>query len=271
MSSTVEHEVRSASDSRWFDVLVRVGIVAYGVVHLLIGWLALQLAFGDNSGAPSQQGALRTLADQALGAVLLWVTGIGLFVMALWQVTEALWGHTREEGAKRTVERVGSAGKTVVYAVLGFSAIRVAVGSGSSSDEDSMTRKLMDLPAGEMIVVVIGLVVIGIGGAYLYRGVTSGFDEKLDGRALSGTSGTVVERLGQAGYAAKAVALAVLGGLFVWAGATYDASKAGGLDTALRTLLDESVGPWLLAVVAAGIICYGLFCFAWARYADTSS
>ncbi len=73
------------------------------------------------------------------------------------------------------------------------------------------------------------------------------------------------------GYIAKGVALGVLGGLFVWAAATYDADKAGGLDVALRKLLDTGVGPWLLALVAAGIVCFGAFCFAWAWYADTQS
>ena len=101
--------------------------------------------------------------------------------------------------------------------------------------------------------------------------MTDSFDDKLESRAWTGSSGTAIKRLGQAGYIAKGVAFAVLGGLFVWAGATYEPSQAGGLDTALRTLLDASVGPALLAVVAAGIVAFGLYAFAWARYADTTN
>jgi hypothetical protein len=259
------------SDSPWFEHLVRGGLVAYGVVHLLIGWLGLQLAFGDYAGAPDPQGALRTLAQQPGGEGLLWVTGIGLFVLALWQVTEALWGHTREDGAKRHLERVGSAGRAVIYALLGFSALKTATGSSSSSNEDSMTRKLLDLPAGQLIEVGVGVGIIVMAVVHFRHGFIASFDKDLDIRAFSGSSGTAVKRLGQVGYVAKGVAFTVLGGLFIWAGATYDASKAGGLDTALRTLLEAPVGPWLLAVVAAGIICFGLYCFAWARYADTTS
>jgi Domain of Unknown Function (DUF1206) len=267
----VESSARSMADSGWFEHLVRAGLIAYGVVHLLIGWLGLQLAFGDYAGSPDPQGALRTLAEQPGGEVLLWATGLGFVVLALWQVTEALWGHTREDGAKRHVKRLGSAGRVVIYGVLGFSALRMATGSSSSSSEDSMTRKLLDMPGGQLIVIGVGVLIIAIAAVHFKRGLTTSFEKDLDTRALSGGSGTAVQRVGQVGYVSKGVALMVLGGLFVWAGATYDAEKAGGLDTALRTLLEAPIGPWLLVVVAAGIICFGLYCFAWARYADTSS
>jgi Domain of Unknown Function (DUF1206) len=262
---------RSVSDSRWFEHAVRVGLVAYGVMHVLIGWLGLQLAFGDRAGAPDHHGALHILAQQPGGEVLLWVTGVGLLVLALWQLTESVWGHTREEGAKRAVERVGSAGKVVLYGVLGYSALKTATAGSSTSNEDSLTRKVLDLPGGQLIVVGIGVVIGIVAGAFFYRGVTSSFDKRLAPGALSGRSGAVVKQLGQIGYVAKGVAFAVLGGLFVWAGATYDADQAGGLDTALRTLLDAAAGPWLLGIVATGIVAFGMYCFAWAKYADTNS
>jgi Domain of Unknown Function (DUF1206) len=270
-SADVRATARSVSDSTWFEHAVRVGLVAYGVMHILIGWLGLQLAFGDRAGAPSQQGALHTLAKQPGGEVLLWATGLGLFFLAVWQLLEAAWGHRREDGAKRAFKRLGSAGMVVLFAVLGYSAIMTATAGSSTSNEESLTRRLLELPGGQLIVMGIGVVIGIVAAVDFKRGVTSSFADKLKSGALTGKSGTVVKRLGQIGHVAKGIALAVLGGLFVWAGATYDATQAGGLDTALRTLLDASVGPWLLVVVAAGIIAFGLYCFAWARYADTTS
>jgi hypothetical protein len=270
-SADVGTTARAVSDSAWFEHAVRVGLVAYGVMHILIGWLGLQLAFGDRAGAPSQQGALQILAGQPGGEVLLWVTGLGLFFLAVWQLIEAAWGHTSEDGGKRAFKRIGSAGKAGLYVVIGFSAIKTATAGSSTSNEDSLTRKLLELPAGQLIVMGIGVVIGIVAVVHLKRGVTTSFDKRLQPGALSGTSGTVVKRLGQVGYVAKGVAFGVLGGLFVWAGATYEAKKAGGLDTALRTLLDASIGPWLLVVVAVGIIAFGLYCFAWARYADTTT
>jgi hypothetical protein len=271
MTSKVELNAKSVSDSSGFEHAVRVGLVAYGVVHILIGWLGLQLALGDRSSAPSQQGALRTLAQQPGGELLLWITGIGFFVLAVWQLSEALWGHVREDGAKRVLKRVTSAARVVVYGVLGFSALKVATGASSSSSEDSLTRRVLELPGGQALVMGIGGVIVVVAVVHLHRGFTASFDEHLDAGALSGSSGTVVKRLGQVGYIAKGIALGVLGGLFVWAGWTYDPQKAGGLDTALRTLLDATAGPFLVVVVSIGILCFGLYCFAWARYADTSS
>src|SRR5262245_14761131 len=265
-------KARSVSDSRWFENAIRIGLGAYGVMHILIGWLGLQLAFGDRQGAPSQQGALHVLAQQPGGELLLWATGLGLIFLAVWQLILAAWGHSREDGVKRAFKRLGSAGMAALFTVLGYSAIMTATaGSSSSANEDSLTRRLLELPGGQLIVMGVGVVIVIVGAVDFTRGITTSFDDDLRSGAFSGSSGSVVKRLGQIGFVSKGIALAVLGGLFGWAGATYEPSQAGGLDTALRTLLDASVGPWLLVVVAAGIVAFGLYCFAWARYADTST
>jgi hypothetical protein len=266
-----KRQARQASDSVWLERLVRVGLVAYGVVHLLVAWLALQLAFGHRSGPANQQGALHALARQPFGTALLWIIAVGFFALALWQVTEVIWGHVREDGAKRTLKRVGSAGKAVVYGAIGVSALKIAVGAGSTSKSQQLTARLMSAPFGRLLVAAVGVVIIVVAIIHAKRGVTSSFTKDLEARATSGSSGTAVVRLGQAGYVAKGVAFFVLGSLFVWASWTYDAKKTGSLDTALNTLLDAGVGPWLLVLVALGIGCFGLYCFAWARYAETTT
>jgi len=270
-SAEVRQTVHSVSDSAWFEYAVRVGLIAYGLIHILVGWLALQLAFGDRAGSPSSEGALHVLAQQPGGALLLWAVGLGLLVLAGWQLMEALWGYTSETGHKRTFKRLGSVGSAIVYIVLGGSAIKTAVAGPSSSNEDSYTRKLLELPAGQLIVIGVGVVIAIVAVVNLYRGATASFDDQLKSGTLSGRSGAIVQPLGQIGYVAKGIALGVVGGLFMWAGWTYDPKEAGGLDTALRTLLDAPAGPWLLVVVAGGIIVFGIYCFAWAKYADTST
>ena len=267
----VRETVHSVSDSPWFEHAVSVGLVAYGLMHILVGWLALQLAFGDRAGSPSSQGALQVLAQQPGGAVLLWAVGLGLFVLAGWQLMEASWGHTSETGNPRTLKRLGSVGSAIVYIVLGGSAIKTAVAGPSSANEDSWTRKLLELPVGQLIVIGVGVVIGIVAVVNLQRGVTASFDDQLKSGTLSGRSGAIVQPLGQVGYVAKGIALGVVGGLFAWAGATYDPKEAGGLDNALRTLLEAPAGPWLLVVVASGIIVFGVYCFAWTKYADTST
>lgn len=261
----------NSTRSTWLEHLARIGLAAYGVVHLLVAWLALQLAFGHRSASASQNGALHALAAQPFGRVLLWVVAAGLIALAIWQVTDALWGHTREDGSKRLAKRIGSAGRAVVYAVIGVTALRLAIGAGSSSKTQQLTSRLMSVPFGRLLVAAVGVGIIVVAAIQIKRGATRSFTKDLEAKATSGTTGTGIVRVGQAGYLAKGTAFVVLGGLFIWAAWTYDAKKAGGLDAALATLLDAGVGPWLLVLVALGIGCFGVYCFAWARYADTST
>ena len=124
-------KVEQAGDSESLELLARVGLIAYGVVHLLISWLALQLAWGapaSKSADPS--GALRTVSDQPLGRTLLWLIAVGLAALALWQVSEVIWGYHNREGVKRVGKQVTSGARAMIYAALGVSA--ASVGSRSA-------------------------------------------------------------------------------------------------------------------------------------------
>jgi hypothetical protein len=259
---------RDANQSEWFDHAIRFGLVAYGVVSLLIAWVALQLAFGDHSENASSQGALKELASQPFGEVLIWLVAAGMFVLALWRALEAAFGHRDEDGGKRLAKRLVSVGKAVIFGAIGITALQIAMGSGSGgkSGSDSMTQKLMDLPAGPWIVGLVGLVIIGYGLSQIVIAWTEKFAENLTAEGKSGDSGTAYLWFGKIGYCAKGIVAGLVGALFVYAAATHDPKKSGGLDAALGELLQQPFGPFLLAAVAAGIACYGLFCFARARH-----
>jgi hypothetical protein len=249
---------RQAQNSRVYDVAITVGLIAYGVVYLLVAWLALQLAWGKSSEEASQQGALQELADKPLGGFLLWVVALGLFALVIWKALELVYGNLE------TSKKVSAAGRAVVYLALGISAIRVAVGSGSSGSkgQESMTAKLMENGAGRVLVVVIGLVIIGVGIRQLYKAYTKKFTEDLTG----GVSHTTIV-LGRVGYAAKGVAFVIVGALFAWAALDYDPQKAGGLDSAMHAIKDQPFGAVLLTVMAIGLACFGVYCFSWSRNA----
>ena len=134
-----------------------------------------------------------------------------------------------------------------------------------------MTADLMKQPAGQWLVAALGVAILVAGAMQVKRGVTKSFTRDLKGGATSGASGTAVEKFGQIGYICKGIAIGIVGILFVWAAWDHDPKKAGGLDSALFTVLDQPFGPVLLTVIAAGIIAFGLYCFAWAKYADTNS
>ena len=256
-------DAANSTSLRW---LITVGLIAFGLVHLLIGWLALQIAFGTgSSGEADQQGALATLAGQPFGAVLLWITAVGLFALVVWQGLEAAIGHQDvDDDKKRLGRRAGSAARAVVYAGLGWAAVKTVTGSGSSGGDqkqEGMTAQLMGMGFGRFLVGAVGIVVLVVAGRQIWKGAKKKFTRDLDG----GVSHRVIQ-LGQIGYVAKGVALAVVGGLFVWAAVTYDPQKAGGMDDALRTVHDAPLGSVLLAVLALGVIAFGVYCFAWARH-----
>ncbi len=258
---------KSAHESDWLDHAIRAGLVAYGVVHLLIGWLALQLAFGEKEDSASNTGALQYLAEQPMGRVLVWGIAVGMLLLVIWRVLEFAFGFRDEsDDTKRWRKRATSLGKAVIYGALGWSAVQTATGSGGGGGTDGTTAKIMQLPGGQLIVGAIGLAIIGYGISLIVRGWTEKFREHLDAQGQSGQDGSAYVKLGKAGYIAKGIAISVIGGLFTYAAITHDAKKSGGLDQALQTVLEQPFGPVLLTLVGAGIAAYGLFCFARAKH-----
>lgn len=247
-------------ESRPVEYGARLGYAGSGVLHLLMGIIALRIAVGGGCASADQSGALGTLADQPLGTVLLWLVTAGFVLLALWQATEAVTGA---HGAE-TTDRVKAVGKCVVYAALAWSAFTFATGGGASSRSKTrdFTATLLQHSGGRLAVAAIGLAILGAGGYHVYKGWTCGF---LDD--LAAHPGAWAVHAGRVGYLAKGVALGVVGILFVIGAYRKSAAKTTGLDGALRALRDQPAGTVLLALVALGIAAFGVYCFARARYA----
>lgn len=258
----------SVHQSKWMDYAIRIGLVTYGVVHLLVGWLALQLAFGDKEDQASNSGAMNYLSQQPLGGFLVWVIAIGMLFLVVWRILEFAFGYPEEsDEKKRWRKRATSLGKAVIYGAIAYSAFKTATGNGGGKGgTDSMTAKIMNLPGGQLIVGLIALAIIGYGVSLVIRGWTEKFRENLDAQGQSGQDGSAYVTLGKVGYIAKGVSIVVIGGLFGYAAVTHEAKKSGGLDQALQTVLEQPFGPVLLTAIALGIAAYGIFCFARAKH-----
>ena len=159
---------------------------------------------------------------------------------------------------------------TILYVLLGVLALQTANGTESSSEgsADRAAQGLFGLPAGRFLVGIAALAVVAAAGYHVYKGVTKSFLEGVDTAQASPSARRTITRLGQAGYPAKGLALLVVGGLLGWAAITFDASKAAGLDGALRTVLEAPFGKFLLTLIALGLAAFGAFCFARARYPE---
>jgi len=273
---SAEGAARDAGDSDTLENLARVGLIAYGVVHLLVAWLAVQLAwFGGNGKSADQSGAMSTLAESPVGKPLLWVVAVGLIALAAWQAAEVLrwrgqWSASGKARAKALKKSGKALVKTVVYVVLAVLAIKFAVGSGrsSSQQQQNTTAGVFGWPAGRWLVGAAGLVLVGVGAYHVYKGVSKRFLKEIDTSDASPSALRLVTRLGQAGFPGKGVALAGVGVLLVWAAVTFDPSKARGLDGAMHAILDLPFGQILLTLVALGIAAFGAYLFVRARYPE---
>ncbi|WP_336207391.1 DUF1206 domain-containing protein [Nonomuraea sp. LPB2021202275-12-8] len=257
---------RRAADSPMLDRLARVGLACRGVLYALIGVLAIQIAMGSGDHQADKGGAISTVAELPFGAVLLWVMVVGFAALALWQASEALLGH------QKPLDRAESVGRTLVYGLIFFTLLSVLlVGRAASEDKKSqdVTGKLLDLPAGQWLVGAIGLGIIALGVHWARQGVTKKFREELNLGQMSARSRSVMDKLGVAGYLARG-AIAGLAGIFVvQAAITHDEDKAGGIDATLRGFADTPVGPWLLVVVALGLMLFAGYCFGESRWRRT--
>ncbi|GAB2622367.1 DUF1206 domain-containing protein [Pseudactinotalea suaedae] len=265
MNNDVQGMAQRASRSTAFERVARIGYAASGVVHLLIAWIAAQVALGS-SGEADEAGALEQLGSSTGGSVLLWVCAVAFAALALWHLVEAIVSHGGS-GRDQLLDRVKAAGKGVVYGALAFTAFRVVTGAGADGGETTSeaTATLMAAPAGRILVGLLGLVVLGVGGYHVVKGAKRKFLEDLGGTGKRQVSRAVTV-LGMVGYVAKGAALAVMGGLFLTAALQADPDQPTGLDAALKTLRDQPFGVVLLLVVAVGLAAYGLYSFARARY-----
>ena len=259
---------RRAARSRGFERGARFGHVVSGVLHLLIGMLAVAVAFGSRANI-DQSGALATLADKPGGRIALWVLSVGFVAMALWRVVEAVWGGQSEHARSNSpLDRVKAMGIAAVYVGLSYSTIGFALGSRKSIGEQNaaLSARLMQSLPGKALLIVAALVLLGVGGYHVYKGVTRGFRDDLTTYDRTG-AGRWIEPLAVVGYVAKGITIVGVGILVVIATVRSDPSQATGLDGALKTLGAQPFGAVLLTCAGAGVAIYGLYCFAMARYA----
>ena len=245
--------------------MARAGLVARGAVYFVIGLLALELAIGEGGKATDQEGAMKAIAAQSFGKVLLILLAIGLAGYALWRLTRAIVGH----GAEQTdsgADRVAAAASGIAYAALCVIAIGILSGSGGSSSPKETTGGILSWSIGPALVVIAGLAMIGVAGYQAYKGLGKKFLEDANTDQMSQPVERAYTALGVFGHVARAVVFALVGYGLVKAAIEYDPKEAVGLDGALRQLAHASFGPILLGIVAVGLAGFAVYSIVDARY-----
>jgi hypothetical protein len=263
-ASSVAQQAKSTTQSPWVKRLARVGLAARGLIYLLIGWLAWLAASGDpEDSSKDQQGAMQEIAQRDGGRAVLAVLAIGLAAYALWRLSEFVFGSADDDGVGR---RLLSGCRAVAYGFLAFTAASFALtdsGSGSEGKQKEITARLMESTAGRWAIAAVGAVVIGVGVAFVVKGIRRTFMKHY---GLSGARRTFVLVTGAVGNVARGLVFGFTGGLVIHAAWTYDAEDAGGLDSALQSLAQTSAGPALLYAAGAGLAVFGVYGLAEAAW-----
>jgi hypothetical protein len=252
-------------------MLARAGFLARGIMYIVIGWIAILIAFGKTSQQADRTGALHALGTTPFGEFALWVLVIGFFGMALWRLTQALsGGHDAGGPGQQAGARLLALVRAAVYGVIGYGVLEYAIGAGGprSSNQQAvdLTATLMRHPGGRIAVVVAGVAFV-IGGVVIgYQAWHKRFVRELSLNKTGPRTRRVVEWLGQAGGVARGIVFVVAGVFLIVAAARSQPGQAKGLDSSLRELARTPAGPWLLVLVAAGLVMFGLFSCCEARW-----
>lgn len=251
------------------EKLARAGYITKGVVYAIVGMLALQVAAGSRGKLEDSRGAILTIAEQPFGRLLLVLTTIGLAGYVFWRFVQALWDvDNKGNDARGLLKRAAFAISGLVYASLAVMACRIAFGAGAGThtSERQWTARLMTQPLGAWLVGLAGAIIIGVGVYQFYRVYRSDFLKSYDLGRMSHSERRFAKRAGQLGLSARGVTFAIIGWFLIQAAIQHDPRQARGLSAALATLAQQPYGPWLLGVVAFGLIAFGAYCFTKARY-----
>jgi hypothetical protein len=253
-------------------MLGRAGYAAKGIVYVVIGALAARAAIGTAGGATTDsRGALSVIQDGPMGTIALVAIGIGLLGYMTWRLVAAVTdAEGKGDEPTKLAVRAAQAARGIAYGVLGVTALRMIGGDGGAGVQGQATRdwtaRLLGMPFGRALVVGVGLGVLGYAVYQVYRAFSDKATKHLDLYEAGHTQAKWIVRLGRFGIAARAVVFAMIGVFLVRAGMQADSGEAGGIAQSLQALGAADYGRLVLGAVSFGLIAYGIYQLATARY-----
>ena len=261
---------RNAVRGPWIEWLARFGYAARGAVYSIVGLLAIQTAFGERGEATDTQGALQTVARQS--TALLWLLAFGLLGYAGWRLLQgALDPENKGHEPKGLAQRGAMIASGLIYGGLALAAFRMASGAsgGGGSQgggQQGFTAELMTKPFGRWLVALAGLAVIVSGLYQIHNGWTEKFRKHFKTQEMNADEQRLAVNTGKMGLIARGIVFLMSGWFLVQAALRFDPSQARGLGGALETLAAQPYGPWLLGLVALGLLAFGAYSILLARY-----
>ena len=258
--AALQRHVRRRTAS-WVEPVGRIGLVTQGVLYAVVGLLALQVASGRSDERADQHGAIQSVSDQPFGRALLVLLAAGLALHCVWRLVLAARGDGNGDDAKAAAKRVGQAGRAALYGGFTVAAIKVLMDAPAAGGGDTReaTSHALDWPAGDLVLIAVGIAVIGTGLWHGSKVITQSFRDDLDLPARSPMVCRLVTVLGAVGYFARGVVFTMVGWFLVQAAVQHDPNESGGLDSALKRLSASEHGPGLLRLLAIGLFAFGVY------------
>jgi len=271
LPANIQQPAKQAVTNPAFERLARLGFTAKGIIYFVVGFLAAQAAFGAGGRTTDTSGALQTIVSQPFGKFLLSILTVGLIGYALWRLAEAIFDpeHSHQTtDTKQVIKRLGYAFSALAYGGLAWTAIRLIIGSGGGGGNSTQdwTAKLLAQPFGQWLVGVVGVIVISVGISYLYEAYKAKFRRHFKLQEMSPKERNWAIGAGRFGIAARGIVFAIIGIFLIQAARQSNASEAKGFGEALAVLAQQPFGPWILGLVALGLIAYGIYSLIEARY-----
>lgn len=258
----------SVKHNQWIRSWARLGFAVGGIVYLIVGLMALLVAYQNRGKIVGPEGAIQRLGEQPYGEVLLGIVSVGLFGYAAWCFVQATF-DTDHDGndLKGIAIRIGAFCSGVAYVSLGLLAFHRMHGEPSSGNQARhWTAKILTHDWGPGLVILGGITFAAIGTGLMVYAVQEGFSKYLQLHEASAAARKWIIRLGTWGYFALGIVFCIIGVFLVNAGVSSQPNRVLGLDGALRVLAQQSYGPWILGLVAAGLAAYGVFMLVESRY-----
>ena len=261
-TATVKNTAHKAAFSSLMEMLTRLGYGVRGLIYLVMGFLAVQVAFGKGGALASPQGAIAAIGKQSAGLIFLWVILLGIISYSIWGLIRAFWDPLHKgKDTKGLLTRFGFFTSALGYAFLAFTTFGYIKGASQSSSgsQTKLLGSVMAMPAGRWVVGLLGLIVVAVGLYNIYLGLKAGFERQFQMYSLTSKEVKVVTDIGRFGTAARGVVFAIVGGLIFLAAYNANPSQQVGIDAALATLMKQPYGVWLLGLVAVGLMAFGFY------------
>ena len=260
--ANVKSTAHKAAFSPPMEILARLGYGVRGVIYLVMGLLAVQVALGKGGALASPQGAIAAMGRQSAGLIFLWVILLGIISYSVWGLIRAFFDPLQKgNDMKGLLTRFGFFASALGYAFLAFTTYGYIKGASQSAggSQTKMLSSVMAMPFGRWAIGLLGLIVVAVGLYQIYLGLKAGFEKQFQTYDLTPKEVKVVTDIGRFGTAARGVVFALVGGLIFLAAYNANPSQPVGIDVALVTLVKQPYGIWLLGIVALGLMAFGFY------------